>query len=99
VLPVDRTLLLGRQPTHPDGEPSSATSLVEVPDPSLSVSKTHVLVRPVGGAVEVVDQGSKNGTSILRAGEAHALRPGEVGVARVGDSIHFGDRTADVLGP
>lgn len=98
-LPVDRTLLLGRQPTHPDGEPSSTTSLVEVPDPSLSVSKTHVLVRPVGGAVEVVDQGSKNGTSILRAGEAHALRPGEVGVARVGDAIHFGDRTADVLGP
>ena len=63
-----------------------------IDDPALSISKTHVLLRPAPAGVEVVDQGSTNGTSIQGAHGAQRLEPGVVGLARPGDVVRFGDR-------
>ena len=57
-----------------------------------------LVLRPVTGGLEVIDQGSTNGTVLVHAGREKLLAPGAATVATVGDTIRFGDRTARVLG-
>lgn len=86
-------VVLGRSPAAVDG----AQPLAMI-DPDFSISKTHAMLRPVGGGLEVIDQGSTNGTAIIRDGEEMPLAPGDVGLAKFGDSLRIGERTALVVG-
>ncbi|QYJ05595.1 RDD family protein [Nocardioides panacisoli] len=88
---IAEPLLVGRMPADREG-----ARTVAIDDDSLSVSKTHLVLRPAEDGVEVVDQGSTNGTSIVHDGKERSLPVGEAGVAVPGDTIRFGDRSAAV---
>ena len=68
-----------------------------IADPGSSISKTHVVLRPVVAGIEVIDQGSTNGTLLVRDGREQLLAAGVVALARSGDTIRIGDRSARVL--
>lgn len=93
-IPVVGPVLLGRNPdsaVHPGARP------VPVPDDSWSLSKTHLLVRPADGGLEVVDWHSTNGSALISGGVERALPPGAPVAAVEGDRIRLGDRVADVI--
>ncbi|WP_300679209.1 RDD family protein [Nocardioides sp.] len=95
---VGTALLLGRGPVS--SEATAGATPVAVADTTYSVSKTHLLVRRGTGAgegVEVVDQGSTNGTAIIRDGVERLLTAGQPARAVLGDTIRFGERTLQVL--
>ncbi|MFT4262991.1 MAG: RDD family protein [Nocardioides sp.] len=91
LLGLDKAYLLGRQPVTT--EATTGSTPIAIPDTTYTVSKTHLLVSPLDDGVEVVDQSSTNGTFIVRGGAEQALVAGDPGIARVGDTIRFGDRT------
>jgi hypothetical protein len=93
-LELTEACLFGRGPVPTDS--SSHAKPVAIPDTTMSVSKTHFLVRPTGAGVEVVDQWSTNGTFLVHDGVERQLAPGEPQLARPGDVIRFGDRTMTV---
>ncbi|MBN7793665.1 RDD family protein [Microbacterium esteraromaticum] len=86
--------LLGRGPAPVAGEGS--VQLVPVPDDTLSVSKTHLAFLPARRGVLVVDRGSTNGSSLLRAGSEIPLTPGDPTPLQTGDVVRFGDRSLNV---
>ncbi|UNK70419.1 RDD family protein [Microbacterium sp. H1-D42] len=86
--------LLGRAPAPVTGE--GAVQLVPVADDTLSVSKTHLAFLPARRGVLVVDRGSTNGSSILRAGGEIALAPADPTALQTGDVVRFGDRSLTV---
>lgn len=91
---VSEPILLGRNPDsadHPGARP------VAVADESRSLSKTHMLVRPVDGGLEIVDWHSTNGSGLISEGVERALPPGVPVRAVAGDRIRLGDRVADVI--
>lgn len=93
-IPVSGPILLGRNPDaaqHPGARP------IRVADGSRTLSKTHMLVRPVTGGLEVVDCASTNGSGLIRAGVDHGLAAGVPVRAGDGDKIRLGDRIADVV--
>ena len=93
-IPVSGPILLGRNPDavgHPGARP------IRVADGSRTLSKTHMLVRPVAGGLEVVDCASTNGSGLIRAGVEQGLTAGVPVRAADGDRIRLGDRTADVV--
>jgi len=63
---LDGAVLLGRNPAPSDAAP--AARLVRVTDPAKSVSKTHALLVPDGGALLVHDIGSTNGVYVVEPG-------------------------------
>lgn len=87
------TTLLGRDPTPLPGD--VASTLVPLADPSMRVSKTHLALRVMGGALQAQDLHSTNGTVIsepsggrvaLSGGESAPVRPGaflELGGVRI----------------
>ena len=82
-------VVLGRSPAR--GRRCPATRVI---DPDFSISKTHVLLRPVAGGLEVIDQGSTNGTAIV------ARRPRSCRWRRARwASPGSGTRCASVSGP
>ncbi|NYE21209.1 RDD family protein [Microbacterium immunditiarum] len=93
-IPVPGPILLGRNPDaaeHPGARP------IRVADGSRTLSKTHMLVRPVTGGLEVVDCASTNGSGLIRAGVDEGLTAGVPVRAADGDRIRLGDRTADIV--
>ena len=85
-------VVIGRAPVGIDGALPLA-----IADPGSSISKSHLVLRPVTGGLEVIDQGSTNGTVLVHDGREQLLAAGAAVVAVVGDTIRFGDRTARVL--
>ena len=77
---VAAVLVLGRQDAD-----------LRIDDPQ--VSRRHASVRPAGGALEVEDHGSRNGTWVngTRIGGPTRLAPG--------DRVRLGDTTFEVEGP
>ncbi|WP_309068195.1 RDD family protein [Microbacterium sp.] len=91
---VSAPVVLGRRP---DGsEIPGGAHRVALEDDSRSLSKTHLLVRPADGGLEVVDVHSTNGSALLRAGVEYPMVAGVPVMAVDGDTIRFGDRTAVV---
>ncbi len=90
---LSNSVVLGRSPVAIDGAHPLA-----IADPDFSISKVHVVLRPVAAGLEVIDQGSTNGTALVHEGHEQPLTAGEVGVAKFGDTIRIGERTARVLG-
>ncbi len=62
-LPIEATLLLGRDPAPFAEFPGAA--LVPLADPGKTVSKTHAAVTLRGGVVRVRDLHSTNGTAVI----------------------------------
>ncbi|GAA4429388.1 hypothetical protein GCM10023169_31700 [Georgenia halophila] len=91
---ITETHVLGRNPAVPDSVRGARR--MPVADDTRSVSKTHLAVRPVERGIEVIDQHSTNGTSVVHDGAERPLAAGQPGLALPGDTIRFGDRTAVV---
>lgn len=68
---IERVLIVGRAPSRQQLDPDAG--LLTVNDPSLSVSKTHLLIESDGAGLWVVDRNSTNGTWIDEG--RGALRP------------------------
>lgn len=89
---IDEPVILGRKPT-PTGDLPAARCEV-VPDPSKSLSRSHVLVSPGEhpGEVEVLDLGSTNGTWIIDGdATSHRAHSGNAVIATEGNSLLLGD--------
>lgn len=92
---VDRTIVLGRQPTA--GAAQHGGIPVEVADPSRSMSRVHLVVAPTrGGGGIATDPGSGNGTVVIRSGARHPLVTGEPFVLAQADRLVLGDVVVDV---
>ncbi len=92
VVPLDRTVLLGRAPQAGRLAASDLPRLVTVPSPQQDVSRTHAKVHQEGEHVLVTDLESLNGTRVLRPGGPPArLHPGEPTVLAPGDVVDVGD--------
>ncbi|WP_158685343.1 RDD family protein [Microbacterium halophytorum] len=89
--------LVGRDP-RALGE-YEAAALIAVADEGRSISKTHLAVRATPRGVEVIDLHSTNGTSITHGGAEHPLPPSQSGLAQIGDTVRFGDRTLTIGRP
>jgi hypothetical protein len=88
--PIGLGLVLGRDPSSTEGE-----STVVLADPS--VSKSHVGVRLVDGAVAVSDLGSTNGTMIVLGDSVTEIPPGQWVSVPPGARIEIGDRYFHVV--
>ncbi len=91
---VDGPILLGR---NPDATPHPGARAIPLPDDTRSLSKTHLLVRPVPGGLEVVDLHSTNGSALSRDGIDMAMPAGTVVAITAGDTIRLGDRVFAVI--
>jgi hypothetical protein len=91
-IPLDRTLVLGRNPA---GRADAHGGVpVAIPDPGRSVSRVHLIIAPAEpGRAHATDAGSGNGTTLERGGARHPL------AAQTPVEIHAGDRLllGDVL--
>jgi pSer/pThr/pTyr-binding forkhead associated (FHA) protein len=74
---LDRAVIIGRDPSHPDEAPDAHP--VTVADPQKTVSKTHVLLTPDPAGVRVRDLHSTNGTTLVLPG-GRAPVPAEGGL-------------------
>lgn len=88
-------LLIGRAPAAAPGE--HGMLLLALPDDGRSVSKTHLALLRSGDRLVAMDRASTNGSSLVRAGMEHPLAPGEGFDTADGDTIRFGDRSAEVM--
>lgn len=91
---VAEPLLFGR---NPDATVHPGARAVPLEDESKSLSKTHLLVRPVDGGLEITDCGSTNGSGLARAGVEYVIEAGVPVVTVEGDTIRLGDRSAVVV--
>ncbi|MGC5222221.1 FHA domain-containing protein [Micromonospora sp. DT81.3] len=81
-VPLERSIVLGRNPERPESEPD--TIVLALPDMSRSISKAHVRIDREAERVFVQDLGSTNGTELvahdrlseLSAGSRVELPPG-----------------------
>lgn len=93
---IDSRTLLGRNPQR-DGAPAV---LLQVEDPSRSVSKTHLELVPTPDGLRVTDLRSTNGTAaITPAGEVRELSAGVPAVVGTGWAVQAGDLRFTVGGP
>lgn len=92
---VDTVVVVGRNPVPPPTDPGAR--LHPVSDDTRSISKTHAVLRPLGDGIEVIDQGSTNGTTVVRKGREDAVEPGRSEVVHAGDVVRLGDRSARVV--
>lgn len=89
---LDRTVLVGRNPSGHPGEDS--VQLIPVADPGRSISKTHLHLLAGNGGVWVTDRNSTNGSAVTTPdGIRTALAAGEPTHVRPGSTVHFGDRS------
>ena len=70
VVPLDRGVIMGRNPRAVDDNAVGRPHLVRLPSPDNDVSRTHVEVRLEDWHVLVVDLGSTNGTTVTNPGQA-----------------------------
>ena len=93
-IPVTAPILLGRDPdvaAHPGAQ------AVPLTDTTRTLSKTHALIQPVAGGLEIIDRRSTNGCGVIRGGIETELASGGSATVAEGDAIRLGDRTADVV--
>lgn len=88
---VDGPVVLGRNPKSPA---QAQARPVVIADEQLS--RTHLLVRPVDGGLELTDLGSSNGTILVHGGVERELVAQQPTVAVAADVIQIGQRTATV---
>lgn len=92
---VDGPLVLGRNPLAPDAYPDARS--VRVTDETMRLSKTHMVLRPVGGHVQVIDVGATNGVYIETDRERTRIPTHEPWRLSEDDLVHFGGRTLSLV--
>ncbi len=93
-IPISAPVLLGR---NPDATQHPEASAIALADDTRSLSKTHMLVRPVAGGLEIVDCGSTNGSGLVRGGTEFPVAAETPTRVNDGDLIRLGDRVATVV--
>ncbi|HEY0119171.1 MAG TPA: FHA domain-containing protein [Cellulomonas sp.] len=100
VVPLDRTVLMGRAPQVGRVSAHDVPRLVTVPSPQLDISRTHARVRQEGEHVVVTDLDSLNGVRVARAGAPERrLHPGEPTVVAAGEVVDLGDGVTFTVEP
>ncbi|MEY2430665.1 MAG: hypothetical protein QOC92_390 [Acidimicrobiaceae bacterium] len=94
-VPVDRDMVLGRDPLSHDDVVAGRAKAVAINDPELSVSRAHAEIRLDGWDVKVTDCGSSNGTEIVRpdSPDATRLEPGQATTIVPGTKLVLGKYT------
>ncbi|WP_440101596.1 FHA domain-containing protein [Glutamicibacter mishrai] len=67
---LNRSVVLGRQPSVSAVNEPNPPRLLQIDSPSGDISRSHLLVRLEGWHVQLVDLGATNGTMLLREGQA-----------------------------
>ena len=93
-IPVTEPILLGRDP---DASAHLGARAIALADTTRTLSKTHALVQPVAGGLEIIDRRSTNGCGVIRGGIETELASGGSATVAEGDAIRLGDRIADVV--
>lgn len=92
VLPLDRTVVIGRRPRSTRVSGTDLPHLVAVDSPQQDISRSHVELRVEGESIVATDLRTTNGTTLLRQGaEPVRLHPGEGTVVVPGDVLDLGD--------
>ncbi|WP_435749082.1 RDD family protein [Microbacterium sp. PMB16] len=91
---ISDVVLLGR---NPDAAGHPGARAIALTDDSRSLSKTHMLVRPVEGGLEITDCRSTNGSGLIRDGAEYGVAAGTPVMTTDGDMIRLGDRVAAVV--
>jgi len=92
VIDLDRTLVIGRQPSVSRVEGGAMPRLIQVVSSSGDISRSHAEVRVDGWDVLLVDLFATNGTVFVRQGEEpRRLAPGEQVALRNNDRADLGD--------
>jgi PREDICTED: hypothetical protein len=91
VLALDRPVVLGRNPIAPDGFPGAG--LVDLQDPSMKMSKTHVVVAVEEEKVKVEDIGARNGVVFEMSGTRVKIPPQQLIEVPPGATVHVGGRS------
>lgn len=77
VFPLDRSLVLGRMPSIPQGFEAEGPALITLDDPTREISGRHAYVRVASDGVSLIDLGSTNGTFLASVpGQLTRLTPG-----------------------
>ena len=92
---VDGPLVLGRNPLAPDAYPDARS--IRVTDETMRLSKTHMVLRPVSGRVQVIDVGATNGVYVEADRERTRIPTHEPWRLSAGDLVHFGGRTLKLV--
>lgn len=87
-IPLDRDVLLGRQP-KPASQGNDKQHVLRLPSPGKDISRNHLQIRLLGWRVFATDLGSTNGTTIRPpgGGPAEALPPGGSRVIEPGAEV------------
>lgn len=94
--PITDSLLIGRSPTAQ----SPHEKLLGVPDPTRSLSRTHLRIVRSRTGLWVDDLGSANGTVIAHPdGKEITVKPGSPEEVTVGCVIHLGERYFHITSP
>lgn len=88
---VDGPLVLGRNPVAPSNHPGARS--VKLVDPTMRLSKTHLVVLAELDGVRVIDVGATNGVFLESDGERTRLVVREPHRLLRDQLIHFGGRT------
>lgn len=92
VLPLDRTVVIGRRPRSTRVSGTDLPHLVAVDSPEQDISRSHVELRVEGESIVATDLRTTNGTTLLRSGaDPVRLHPGEGTVVVPGDVLDLGD--------
>ncbi|MBW9111616.1 FHA domain-containing protein, partial [Microbacterium ureisolvens] len=92
VLPLDRTIVIGRRPRSTRVSGTDLPHLVAVDSPQQDISRSHVELRVEGESIVATDLRTTNGTTLLRPGaDPVRLHPGEGTVVIPGDVLDLGD--------
>jgi hypothetical protein len=92
VLPLDRTVVIGRRPRSTRVSGTDLPHLVAVDSPQQDISRSHVELRVEGESIVATDLRTTNGTTLLRQGaDPVRLHPGEGTVVVPGDVLDLGD--------
>lgn len=92
VLPLDRTVVIGRRPRSTRVSGTDLPHLVAVDSPQQDISRSHVELRVEGESIVATDLRTTNGTTLLRSGaDPVRLHPGEGTIVVPGDVLDLGD--------
>jgi hypothetical protein len=96
VVPLDRTVIMGRNPRADESSEGERPHVVRLPSPGHDISRTHVEIRLDGWHVLLTDLNSVNGTVVtppwqepqrVRPNEAVPIEPGTV--VSLADEVTF----------
>ena len=96
VVPLDRSVIMGRNPRVDDANEAERPHVVRLPSPGHDISRTHVEIRLDGWHVLLTDLNSVNGTIVtppwqepqrVRANESVPIEPGTV--VSLADEVTF----------